>query len=78
MPNPVVTAPTNQTATARPVILTALPINLGSFTDSHVGPWNVVVSWGDGLPNTTFTQTTTGVISSAKRTIPSLTRGRIR
>ena len=45
------------TGPTKPLLVegTAASINLGSFTDPGVsGPWNVVVNWGDGSTNTTF------------------------
>src|SRR5260370_36982599 len=42
--------------------------SLGSFTDSDGGPWTVDVSWGDGTPDTVFTATAPGTITSQNHT----------
>jgi hypothetical protein len=56
---PVVTAPANQVAVAG----VSTPFNLGSFTETNPrGPWHVIVSWGDGAPNTSFYVNNTGKI----------------
>jgi hypothetical protein len=62
---PIVTAPANQTATA------TIPSSfaLGSFTDPGAdSPWTVTVNWGDGGPNTVFTQGATGTITGQVHT----------
>ena len=50
---------------------------LGSFTDSDPtdGPWKVVVNWGDGSPNSTFTRSTTGSLGTLGHTYLSTGHG---
>jgi hypothetical protein len=58
-PSLQVLAPANQTA----VEGAAQTFNLGSFSDDPANsPWTVDVNWGDGSPDSTFTQTATGQI----------------
>jgi hypothetical protein len=58
---PVVTAPANQVAVAG----VSKPFNLGSFTETNPrGPWLVIVSWGDGTPNTNFFVNNAGTIGT--------------
>jgi hypothetical protein len=58
---PVVTAPPNQAGVSG--VSTAF--NLGSFTESKPrGPWRVIVSWGDGSPNTVFFVANTGQLGT--------------
>jgi hypothetical protein len=58
---PVVTPPTNQTATEGQ----GGTFNLGSFTDPDSSPYQVDVNWGDGSAHTTFSQGTPGSLGTA-------------
>ncbi|MGE3467423.1 MAG: beta strand repeat-containing protein, partial [Pyrinomonadaceae bacterium] len=43
----------------------SVTVDLGSFTDAgDAGPWDVVIDWGDGSPNTTFSQAAAGTIGT--------------
>jgi RHS repeat-associated protein len=48
----------------------AKDFNLGSFSDRSLsdGPWIVVVKWGDGSADTTFTTTAAGALSTKSHT----------
>jgi PKD repeat protein len=62
---PLVTGPANQTATEG----TSSSFALGSFTDpGDDDPWQVTVVWGDGSPNTVFTQSSPGSIAAQSHT----------
>ncbi len=62
---PVVTAPANQTANEGQ----NKSFSLGSFTDPGAdSPWSVVVNWGDGSSNTTFSAATAGALAAASHT----------
>jgi autotransporter-associated beta strand protein len=57
---PVLTLPSPQTVSEG----AAIPINMGSFTDSSAGPWTMDMSWGDGSPDNTFNVSSTGALPS--------------
>jgi hypothetical protein len=58
---PAVTAAADQTGSEG----TGKSFSLGSFTDpGDDGPWAVTVSWGDGSPDTTFTEASAGAITA--------------
>jgi hypothetical protein len=60
---PSVTAPANQSANEG----APTSFSLGSFTDPGPdSPWSVDVDWGDGSAHTTFTETATGPVTTAK------------
>src|SRR5207237_576713 len=63
--NPAVAAPSDQNANEG----ASTSFNLGSFGDPGAdSPWSVVVNWGDGSPNTTFTKAATGSLGSQSHT----------
>jgi hypothetical protein len=57
---PSVTAPASQNA----VEGASQSFNLGSFSDSSSGPWNVDVNWNDGTPHTTYSVITAGSLGT--------------
>jgi PKD domain/Ubiquitin-activating enzyme E1 FCCH domain/RTX calcium-binding nonapeptide repeat (4 copies) len=61
---PVVTAPSDQTANEG----ASKSFNLGSFADADGSPWTVRVSWGDGSPDTVFTQSAAGSLGTRSHT----------
>ena len=61
---PVVTGPSLQTATSG----VSKSFNVGSFTDTAGGPWNVSISWGDGSPDTTFQVASAGSLGTQSHT----------
>ena len=61
---PTVTPPGPQTSAEG----ASQSFSLGSFIDPNTGPWSVDVSWGDGTPDTVFTATAPGTISSQSHT----------
>jgi hypothetical protein len=64
-PTPVVTPPANQLAG----LGIATGFTLGTFSESNVSdPWNVVINWGDGTPNTTFIMSAQGSLGAQPHT----------
>src|SRR5207247_126375 len=54
-----VTSPQNQNSSEG----ASISFNLGSFTDPTGTSWLVVVKWGDGTPDTTFTANSPGPLA---------------
>jgi hypothetical protein len=63
-PPTVTTPPITQTS----VEGSATTFTLGSFSDPDGGPWSVDVSWGDGQPDTTFSESTAGSLGTGIHT----------
>jgi hypothetical protein len=61
---PTVTPPADQTS----VEGASHVFTLGSFSDPDGGPWSVVITWGDGTPDTTFTANSPGPLPSKTHT----------